>query len=112
MASMPLDLRLEAPTSIEDPGATMKPIHAKTPTHHIPREVGAATITRRSINPPLVTFMITLTPVWMPVATSKIVGPHAMKQRWSAAGDLALNMKDSLLAKHHSPPAHRDFTPL
>ena len=69
MAPTPLDLRLEAPTSIEDPGATMKPIHAKTPTHHVPREVRAATATRRSINLPLATFTITLTPAWMPVAT-------------------------------------------
>ena len=90
----------------------MKTIHAKMLAHHVPREVRAATITRSSINPSLMTFMITLTPVWMPVATSKIVGPHAMKQRWSAAGDLALNMKDSLLAKHHFPPAHRDFATL
>ena len=68
MATTPPDLRLEAPTSIEVPGATMKPIHDKTPTHHVPREVGVATTTRRSINPPLATFMITLTPVRMPVA--------------------------------------------
>ena len=52
MAPMPPDLRLEAPTSIEDLGATMKPIHSKMPAHHVSREVGAATATRRSINPP------------------------------------------------------------
>ena len=71
MASRALDLRLEVPTSIEDPGATMKPIHSKTPTHHVPREVGVATATRRSINPSLTSFVITLMPVWMPVAHQK-----------------------------------------
>ena len=112
MAPTPSDLRLEAPTSIEVPGATMKPIHTKMPAHHIPREVEVATATRRSINPPLGTFVITLTPVRMPVATSKTKVLHATKQRWSAAGDSMLNMKDLLLTKHHSLPAHRDFAPL
>ena len=79
MAPMPPDLRLEAPTSIEDLGATMKPIHTMTTAHRVPREVEAAIATRRSINPPLMTFAITLMPVWMPLATSKTVGPHAMK---------------------------------
>ena len=60
MAPTPSDLMLEAPTSIEDLGATMKPIHAKTLAHYIPREAGAATPTSRSINPLLVTFMVTL----------------------------------------------------
>ena len=48
--------------SIEDPRATMKPIHAKTPAHHVPREVRAATTTKRLINPLLVTFATTSTP--------------------------------------------------
>ena len=78
-ASRAPDLRLEVLTSIEDLEATMKLIHATTTTLHAPREVGAATATRRSINPPLVTFTITLTLVQMLVATSKTAGPHAMK---------------------------------
>ena len=81
MVSMPPGLRLEASTSIEDLGATMKPIHAKTPAHHVPREVRAATTTRRSINLLLATFMITLTLVQMPEATSKTLGLHVTKQR-------------------------------
>ena len=67
MASTPPDLKMESPTSIEDPGATMKPIHTKTAAHHVPREVEASTATRRSINPLLMTFAITLMPVQMPV---------------------------------------------
>ena len=70
---------LEAPTSLEDSGATMKPIHAKTPAHHVPREVRAATTTKRLINPLLVTFAITLTLVRMLMVVSKIAGPHATK---------------------------------
>ena len=112
MAPTPPDLKLEAPTSIGVLGATMKPTHANTPAHHVPREVGAATASRRSINPPLATFTITLTPVRMPMAALKIAGLHATKQRWSVTGDSMLNMKDSLLAKHHSPSVHQDFTPL
>ena len=73
------DLRLEVPTSIDDPEATMRLIHAMTTAHRAPREVGAATATRRSIYPLLVTFVITLTPVRMPMAASKTVGPHATK---------------------------------
>ena len=60
-APMALGLRLEVPTSIEGLEATMKLIHATTTTHLAPREVWAATATRRSINP-LVTFMTTSTP--------------------------------------------------
>ena len=111
MAPMLPNLRLEAPTSIEVLGATMKPIHAKTPTHHVPREVGAATATRRSINPPLATFAITLTLVRMPVAASKIAGPHAMKQRWNIAGNSMPNMRDLLPINYHFLPAHQDFAP-
>ena len=55
------DLRLEVPTSIEDPEATMKLIHAMMAAHRAPREVGAATATRRSINPFLATFVNTST---------------------------------------------------
>ena len=55
------NLRLEVPTSIEDPEATMKLIHAMMAAHRTPREVGAATATRRSIKP-LVTFVTTSTP--------------------------------------------------
>ena len=58
------DLRLEVPTSIQDPEATMKLIHATTAAHRAPREVGAATITRRSIKP-LATFVTTSTPAQM-----------------------------------------------
>jgi len=61
-ASRAPDLRLEVPTSIEDLEATMKLIHATTATHRAPREVGAATETRRSINPSLVTFVTTSMP--------------------------------------------------
>ena len=68
MVPTPPDLSLEAATSIEDLVATMKPIHAKTPTHHVPREVKAATATRRSINSLLTTFVITIMPVEMLVA--------------------------------------------
>ena len=78
-ASSTPDTKATAPISIEDLGATMKPIHTMTTAHRVPREVEAAIATRRSINPPLMTFAITLMPVWMPLATSKIVGPHAMK---------------------------------
>ena len=56
------NLRLEVPTSIEDPEATMKLIHATAAAHHVPREVEAATATRRSINP-LTTFVTPSTPV-------------------------------------------------
>jgi len=46
------DLKLEAPTSIEGPEATMKLIQATTAALHAPREVGATTATRRSgMNP-------------------------------------------------------------
>jgi len=61
MAPRAADLRLEVPTSIEDPEATMKLIHAMTATHCAPREVGVAIATRRSINPSLTTFMTTST---------------------------------------------------
>ena len=53
MAPRATDLRLEVPTSMEDPEATMKLIHVTTTTLNAPREVGAPTITRKSINPPL-----------------------------------------------------------
>ena len=56
------DLRLEVPTSIEDLEATMKLIHTTTVALHAPREVRAATATRRSINPSLMTFMTTSMP--------------------------------------------------
>ena len=56
------DLRLEVPTSIEDLEATMKLIHATTTALCAPREVEAATATRRSINPSLVIFGTTSTP--------------------------------------------------
>ena len=59
-----LDLRPDVPTSIEDPEATMKLIHAMMAAHRTPREVGAATITRRSIKP-LATFVTTSTPAQM-----------------------------------------------
>ena len=111
MASTLPNLKLEVPTSIEDLGATMKPIHSKTPTHHVPREVGVATATRRSIYPLLVTFVITLTPVRMPMAASKIVGPHAMKQRWNITGNSTPNMRDLLPVNYHFLPAHQDFAP-
>ena len=61
MAPRAPDLRLEVPTSIEDPEGIMKLIHATTAALHAPREVRAATATRRSIYPLLVTFVITLT---------------------------------------------------
>ena len=61
------DLRLEVPTSIEDWEATMKVIHATTIAHRDPREVGAATTTRRSINP-FATFVTTSTLALMSVA--------------------------------------------
>ena len=67
MVPRPPDLRLEVSTSIEDPEATMKLIHTTMATLHAPWEVRAATATRRSINPLLVTFAITLMPVQMPV---------------------------------------------
>ena len=54
-----LGLWLEVSTSIEDLEATMKLIHIMTPALHAPREVEAATATRRSINPSLVTFATT-----------------------------------------------------
>ena len=40
VTSRALDLRLEVPTSIEDPEATMKLIHVTTLALHAPREVG------------------------------------------------------------------------
>jgi hypothetical protein len=46
------NLMLEVPTSIEDPEATIKLIHATTAALRAPREVRVATATRRSINPP------------------------------------------------------------
>jgi hypothetical protein len=52
MAPRAPDLMLEVPTSIEDPEATMKLIHATTAALRAPREVGVATATKRSINPP------------------------------------------------------------
>jgi len=67
-ASRAPDLKLEVPTSIEDPDATMKLIHVTMLTLHAPREVRAATTTRRSINPSLVTFMTTSTPAQMSAA--------------------------------------------
>ena len=62
MAPRAPDLRLEVPTSIEDLEATMKLIHAMMAAHRAPREVGAATTMRRSINPSLTTFMTTSMP--------------------------------------------------
>ena len=62
-APRPLDLRLEVPTFIEDPEATMKFIHAMTAALRVLSEVRAATATRRSINPSLVTFVTTSLPV-------------------------------------------------
>ena len=59
MALRAPDHRLEVPKSIEDLEATMKLIHATTAALSAPREVEAATATRRSINPSLVTFMTT-----------------------------------------------------
>ena len=53
------NLRLVVPTSIEGPEATMKLIHTTMAALHAPREVEAATATRRSINPSLVTFATT-----------------------------------------------------
>jgi hypothetical protein len=61
------DLKLEVPTSIEDPEATMKLIHTTTAALRAPREVGAVTATRRSINPFLVTLMTTSTLAQMSV---------------------------------------------
>ena len=104
------DLRLEVPTSIDDPEATMRLIHAMTTAHRAPREVGAATATRRSINP-LATFVTTSTPTQMSAAASKTAGPHATKQRWSIAGNSMSNMRDLLPIKHHSLPTHQDFSP-
>ena len=100
------DLRLEVPTSIEDLEATMKLIHATMATLHTPREVRAATATRRSINPSLVTFVTTSMLVQMSVAASKIAGSHATKQRWSVASNSMPNMRYLLPIKHHSLPAH------
>jgi len=67
MAPRAPDRRMEVPTSIEDPEATMKLIHVMTPALHAPREVGVATATKRSINPGLVTFVTTSTPAQMSV---------------------------------------------
>ena len=53
------DLWPEVPTSIGDPEATMKLIHATTTACLTTREVGVATVIRRSINPSPVTFMTT-----------------------------------------------------
>ena len=61
------DLWPEVPTSIEDPEATMKLIHATTHARHAPREVRATIATKRSINPGLVTFVTTSTPAQMSV---------------------------------------------
>ena len=111
MASMPPDLSLEVPTSIEDLGSTMKHIHDTMLAHHVPREVRAATATRRTINKPFETFAITLTLVQMPEATSKTLGPHVMKQRWNVAGNSTPNMRGLLPVNYHFLPAHQDFTP-
>ena len=105
------DLRLEVPTYIEDLEATMKLIHTTTAAHCAPREVGAATATRRSINPSLTIFVTTSMPAQMSAAASKTVGPHAMKQRWSVADNLTPNMRDLLPVKCHFLPAHQDFAP-
>ena len=67
MVPTPPDLSLEAATSIEDLVATMKLIHATTAALHAPREVGAATATRRSINP-FTTFVTTSTLAQMSAA--------------------------------------------
>ena len=111
MAPRAPDLRLEVSTSIEDPEATMKLIHATTATHCAPREVKAATVTRRSINLPLTTFVTTSTLAQMSVAASKIAGLHAMKQRWRVASNSMPNMRDLFPVKHHSLLAHQDFAP-
>ena len=66
MAPRSPDLRLEVPTSIEDLEATMKLIHDTTAALRAPREVGAETTTRRSINPSLMTFVTTSTSAQMP----------------------------------------------
>ena len=59
MVLMPPNLKLEAPTSIEVLGETVKPIHIMKPALHTAREVRAGTATRRSINPTLATFVTT-----------------------------------------------------
>ena len=105
------NLRLVVPTSIEGPEATMKLIHGTTAALHAHREVGAATATRRSINPSLMTFVTTSTPAQMSVAASKTVGPHTTTQRWSVAGNSMPNMRDLLPVKAHFPPTHQDFAP-
>ena len=105
------DLRLEVPTSIDDPEATMRLIHAMTTAHRAPREVGAATATRRLINPSLTTFITTSMLAHMFAAASKIVGPHATMQRWSVAGNSTPNMRGLLPVNYHFLPAHQDFAP-
>ena len=88
----------------------MKLIHAMMASHRAPREVGATTSTRRSINP-LTTFVTTSMLAQMSMVASKIVGPHATKQRWSITGNSTPNMRDLLPIKHHFSPAHQDFAP-
>ena len=106
-----LDLRLQVPTSIEDLEATMKLIHTTTPARHAPREVVAATATRRSINPSPMTFATTSMLAQMSTTASKIAGPHTMKQRWSITNNSMPNMRDLLPIKCHFPPVHQDFAP-
>ena len=103
---MALDLWPEVPTSIGDPETTMKLIHATIVAHCAPREVGAATATRRSINPSLVTFVTTSMQAQMSMATSTTAGPHAMKQRWSIVGNSTLNMRDLLPIRRHFLSMH------
>ena len=55
------DLWPEVPTSIGDLEATMKLIHATMPAYHATRELGVATVIRKSINPTPVTFLTTST---------------------------------------------------
>ena len=58
---MALDQWPKVPTSIGDLEATMKLIHATMPAYHATRELGVATVIRKSINPTPVTFLTTST---------------------------------------------------